>query len=41
MPTFTGSVSRSENISSVLSMLEETSTVRFSIEGKQIKVNIK
>jgi transmembrane sensor len=41
MPTFSGSVSRSENISSVLSMLEETSTVRFSIEGKQIKVNIK
>lgn len=38
MPTFTGSVSRSENISGVLKMLEETSNVRFSIEGKQVNV---
>ncbi|AMQ01839.1 FecR protein [Pedobacter cryoconitis] len=38
MPTFTGSVSRSENISGVLKMLEETSNVRFSIEGRQINV---
>lgn len=38
MPTFTGSVSRSENISGVLKMLEETSNVRFSIEGKQVSV---
>jgi len=38
IPTFTGSVSRSENISGVLKMLEETSNVRFSIEGKQVSV---
>lgn len=38
MPTFTGSVSRSENISGVLKMLEETSNVRFSVEGRQINV---
>lgn len=38
VPTFTGSVSRFENVSSVLNMLEETSNVRFSIEGKQIRV---
>ncbi|MBB5638628.1 ferric-dicitrate binding protein FerR (iron transport regulator) [Pedobacter cryoconitis] len=38
MPTFTGSVSRSENISAVLKMLEETSNVRFSIEGRRISV---
>ena len=41
IPTFTGSVSRSENISSVLNMLEETSNVRFSIAGKQIRVSTK
>lgn len=38
MPTFTGSVSRAENISSVLKMLEETSNVRFTIEGRKISV---
>lgn len=38
VPTFTGSVSRSENISGVLKMLEETSNVRFSIEGRLINV---
>lgn len=41
VPTFSGSVSRSENISSVLNMLEETSNVRFSIAGKQIRVTSK
>lgn len=41
VPTFSGSVSRSENISSVLNMLEETSNVRFSIAGKQIRVTTK
>lgn len=41
MPTFTGSVSRSENISGVLKMLEETSNVRFSVEGRQINVIIR
>jgi transmembrane sensor len=41
MPTFTGSISRSENISGVLTMLEETSNVRFSIKGRQINVIIK
>lgn len=41
VPTFTGSVSRSENISSVLNMLEETSNVRFTIAGKQIRVTTK
>ncbi|SHE44860.1 FecR family protein [Pedobacter caeni] len=41
VPTFTGSVSRAENISSVLNMLEETSNVRFSIAGKQIRVTTK
>lgn len=41
MPTFTGSVSRSENISGVLKMLEETSNVRFSIEGRQVMVSTK
>lgn len=38
IPTFTGSISRFENVSSVLNMLQETSSVRFSIEGKQIRV---
>ncbi|WP_316744054.1 FecR family protein [Pedobacter antarcticus] len=38
LPTFTGSVSRFENVSAVLKMLEETSNVRFAIEGKTIKV---
>ncbi|MDR6783167.1 transmembrane sensor [Pedobacter africanus] len=38
MPTFTGSVSRLDNVSAVLNMLEETSDVKFSIEGKTIKV---
>ncbi|SMD02011.1 FecR family protein [Pedobacter africanus] len=38
MPTFTGSVSRFDNVSAVLKMLEETSDVKFSIEGKTIKV---
>jgi transmembrane sensor len=38
VPTFSGSVSRFENVSVVLRMLEETSNVRFSIEGKTIKV---
>lgn len=37
-PTFSGSVSRFENVSVVLRMLEETSNVRFSITGKTIKV---
>jgi transmembrane sensor len=41
VPTFSGSVSRSENISSVLNMLEETSNVRFAIIGKQIHVSTK
>ncbi|AOM80933.1 FecR family protein [Pedobacter steynii] len=41
IPTFSGSVSRSENISSVLNMLEETSNVRFTIAGKQIRVTTK
>jgi transmembrane sensor len=38
MPTFTGSVSRFDNVSAVLKMLEETSDVKFIIEGKTIKV---
>lgn len=38
MPTFTGSVSRMDNVSAVLKMLEETSDVKFQIEGKSIKV---
>jgi len=38
MPTFSGSVSRFENVSAVLKMLEETGNVHFSIEGKTIKV---
>lgn len=38
VPTFSGSVSRFENVSVVLRMLEETSNVRFSIIGKTIKV---
>jgi transmembrane sensor len=38
MPTFSGSVSRFDNVSAVLQMLEETSDVKFSIEGKTIKV---
>lgn len=37
-PTFSGSVSRFENVSVVLRMLEETSNVRFTITGKTIKV---
>ncbi|WP_342332836.1 FecR domain-containing protein [Pedobacter sp. FW305-3-2-15-E-R2A2] len=41
VPTFSGSVSRSENISSVLNMLAETSNVRFAIAGKQIRVATK
>lgn len=41
VPTFSGSVSRSENISSVLNMLEETSNVRFSITGKQVRITTK
>ncbi|SMD10140.1 FecR family protein [Pedobacter nyackensis] len=38
MPTFSGSVSRFDNVSAVLKMLEETSDVKFLIEGKTIKV---
>lgn len=38
MPTFTGSVSRLDHVSAVLKMLEETSDVKFQIEGKTIKV---
>lgn len=38
LPTFTGAVSRFDNVSAVLQMLQETSDVRFSIEGKTIKV---
>jgi len=38
VPTFSGSVSRFENVSVILRMLEETSNVRFAIEGKTIKV---
>ncbi|WP_316817502.1 FecR family protein [Pedobacter nyackensis] len=38
VPTFTGSVSKFENVSVVLRMLEETSDVRFSIVGKTIRV---
>lgn len=37
-PTFSGSVSRFDNVSSVLHMLEKTSEVKFSIEGRTIKV---
>ena len=37
-PTFSGSVSRFDNVSAVLKMLEETSDVKFLIEGKTIKV---
>lgn len=38
LPTFSGSVSRFDHVSKVLKMLEETSDVKFSIEGKTIKV---
>lgn len=38
LPTFTGTVSRFDNVSVVLQMLQETSDVKFSIEGKTIKV---
>lgn len=38
MPTFTGSVSRLDHVSAVLKMLEETSDVKFQVEGKTIKV---
>lgn len=38
IPTFSGSVSKFENVSVVLRMLEETSDVRFSIVGKTIRV---
>ncbi|MNK01664.1 fec operon regulator FecR [compost metagenome] len=38
MTTFSGSVSRFDNVSAVLKMLEETSDIKFSIEGKTIKV---
>jgi len=38
IPTFSGSVSRFDNVSAVLKMLEETSDVKFSVEGKTIKV---
>ncbi|SHG34727.1 FecR family protein [Pedobacter caeni] len=38
LPTFTGSVSRFDHVSKVLNMLEETSDVKFIIEGKTIKV---
>lgn len=37
-PSFSGSISRFENVSRVLKMLEETSNVRFEIQGKTIKV---
>lgn len=37
-PTFTGSVSKFDKVSSVLHMLEKASEVRFSIEGRVIKV---
>nr|WP_121271918.1 FecR family protein [Pedobacter schmidteae] len=38
MPTFSGAVARTENVSAILKMLEETSDVKFSIEGKTIIV---
>lgn len=38
IPTFSGSVSRFDNVSAVLKMLEETSDIKFSIEGKTITV---
>lgn len=37
-PTFSGSVSRFENVSVVLRMLEETSNVRFAVENRHITV---
>jgi transmembrane sensor len=38
LTTFSGSVSRFDKVSAVLKMLEETSDVKFSIEGRTIKV---
>ncbi|MNK52203.1 fec operon regulator FecR [compost metagenome] len=38
MPAFTGSVSRFDNISEVLKMLEETSNIKFYINGKVVTV---
>lgn len=38
MPTFSGSVSRSQDVSEILKMLEEAGDVNFSIEGKTIRV---
>lgn len=38
VPTFSGSVSRFDNVSVVLKMLEETSDVKFIIEGNAIRV---
>lgn len=38
MPTFSGAVARTENVSAILKMLEETSDVKFSIDGKTIIV---
>lgn len=38
LPTFSGSVSRFDNVSSILHMLEKTSEVKFSLDGRTIKV---
>ncbi|WP_169304451.1 FecR family protein [Pedobacter frigoris] len=38
MPTFSGAISRLENVSGILQMLEETSDVKFTIDGKTIRV---
>lgn len=38
LPTFSGSVSRFDNVSSILHMLEKTSEVKFAIDGRTIKV---
>lgn len=38
MPTFSGSVSRFEDVSAILKMLEQAGDVKFSIEGKNIRV---
>lgn len=38
LPTFSGTVSRFDHVSSVLRMLEETGDVKFEIEGRTIKV---
>jgi transmembrane sensor len=39
MPTFSGSVSRFDDVSSVLKMLEEAGDIHFSIKGKTIYVD--